>query len=91
MPTYEYRCDKCNKTFEVFQKITEKPIKKCPTCSSPVRRLIGSGGGILFKGSGFYATDYRSKSYKEKQEKEKTTGTCPMTGKDADCSGCQDR
>ncbi|MBN1405927.1 MAG: zinc ribbon domain-containing protein [Candidatus Omnitrophica bacterium] len=97
MPTYEYRCDKCKKTFEVFQSIKAKPINKCPACSSPVRKLISAGGGILFKGSGFYTTDYRSKQYKEKQSKEKSGSiTCPKTGlpadrhgKSADCSSCK--
>lgn len=91
MPTYEYKCDKCNKTFELFQRITEKPIKKCPNCSSAkVRRLIGTGGGFLFKGSGFYATDYRSKSYKEKQKQEESNSLiCPKTGEKTGCSACQ--
>ncbi len=71
MPTYEYKCNKCNKIFEVFQSITEEPIRKCPECSSPVERLINGGSGFLFKGSGFYITDYRSKSYKEGQKKER--------------------
>lgn len=59
MPTYEYECDNCNKTFEVFQKITDEPLKKCPKCNKKIKRLIGGGSGIIFKGSGFYATDYR--------------------------------
>ncbi len=59
MPTYEYECDNCNKTFEVFQKITDEPIKKCPKCNKKISRLIGGGSGVIFKGSGFYATDYR--------------------------------
>ena len=59
MPTYEYECDNCNKTFEVFQKITDAPLKKCPKCSKKISRLIGGGSGVIFKGSGFYATDYR--------------------------------
>ena len=71
MPTYEYECDKCGITFERFQKITEEPIKKCPECGGPVRRLIGAGAGVIFKGSGFYATDYRSESYKREEKKEK--------------------
>lgn len=71
MPTYAYKCDSCNKDFELFQKITEKPITKCPSCSAKVRRLFSPGGGIIFKGSGFYTTDYRSESYKKKEKKEK--------------------
>ncbi len=72
MPTYEYLCDACQHAFEQFQSITAKPIKKCPKCGkSKVRRLISLGGGILFKGKGFYQTDYRSKSYQEAAKKEK--------------------
>ncbi len=76
MPTYEYECKKCGHTFEEFQSITEPPIRRCPKCKGKVRRLIGTGAGIIFKGEGFYATDYRSPSYKEqaKKEKEKVTG-----------------
>ena len=70
MPTYEYECLKCGKRFEVFQKMTDEPKKRCPTCRGKVRRLIGAGAGMIFKGSGFYITDYRSKSYKEQQKKE---------------------
>jgi putative FmdB family regulatory protein len=64
MPTYDYECKKCGK-FELFQRITEEKIKKCPTCKRPVKRLLGSGAGIIFKGTGFYQTDYRSDSYKQ--------------------------
>ena len=90
MPTYEYECNKCKKTFDVFQSIKAKPLKKCPTCSSPVERLIGAGGGFLFKGSGFYTTDYRSKSYKEKAQKEKPL-TCPKVSGKGDCSTCSNK
>jgi putative FmdB family regulatory protein len=70
MPTYEYECDKCGHKFEVFQSMTEPPRKRCPKCRGKVRRLIGGGAGIVFKGSGFYITDYRSNSYKEQKRKE---------------------
>ncbi len=70
MPTYEYECDKCGHRFEVFQTMTEKPRKRCPKCRGKVRRLLGGGSGMIFKGTGFYATDYRSKSYKEQKRKE---------------------
>ncbi len=71
MPTYEYECEKCGITFERFQNIKEEPIKKCPECGGSVKRLISAGAGVIFKGSGFYATDYRSESYKREEKKEK--------------------
>ena len=71
MPTYDYECSGCGETAEVFQSIAEKPLRKCPACGRKTfRRLIGTGGGIIFKGSGFYATDYRSDSYKSKAKQE---------------------
>lgn len=77
MPTYEYRCDTCNVQFEKFQSIRAEPIRDCPHCgaSGSVRRLIGAGGGLLFKGSGFYTTDYRSKSYQEAAKRENTSSS----------------
>jgi putative FmdB family regulatory protein len=76
MPTYEYACQQCGHQFEQFQSITAKPLKKCPECGkNSLQRLIGTGAGILFKGSGFYATDYRSESYQQgKKAEESTTG-----------------
>jgi putative FmdB family regulatory protein len=66
MPTYVYECDSCSHTFEEFQSITAAPLKKCPTCSeNKLRRVIGPGAAVIFKGSGFYQTDYRSSSYKK--------------------------
>lgn len=76
MPTYEYECQKCGHRFELFQKMTDPPRSRCPKCRGKVRRLIGTGAGIVFKGSGFYITDYRSKSYKEQQNKE-SGGSAP--------------
>lgn len=70
MPTYEYECLKCGHRFERFQRMSEEPVKRCPKCGGKVRRLIGTGAGLLFKGSGFYSTDYRSDSYKEQKKKE---------------------
>lgn len=61
MPTYEYECKKCGKRFERYQSITAKPLKKCPDCGGRVRRIISAGGGVIFKGSGFYETDYKRK------------------------------
>ena len=62
MPTYEYECKSCSHKFEEFQSIKEQPLKKCPKCGRAVRRLFGGGMGIIFKGSGFYTTDYRHSS-----------------------------
>lgn len=65
MPTYDYKCDACGHTFENFQSITSAPIRKCPKCGKrKVKRLLGTGAGMIFKGSGFYITDYRSEGYK---------------------------
>ena len=75
MPTYDYRCDACQHELEIFQPITASPKRKCPACGrSKLKRVIGAGGGILFKGSGFYETDYRSDSYKKGAEKEQKQG-----------------
>ena len=80
MPTYEYECFECGHEFEVFQSITAEPVQSCPQCQGKVRRLISSGGGLLFKGSGFYATDYRSSSYKEGAKKEKGSSNSSSGG-----------
>jgi len=75
MPTYDYQCDACGHRFEKFQPITSRAIRKCPECgANAVRRLIGAGAGIIFKGSGFYQTDYRSDSYRKEAEKDKSGG-----------------
>ena len=71
MPTYEYKCDACGYAFERFHSMTAEPIKRCPECGkAKVKRLIGTGAGLIFKGSGFYITDYRDKSYAEKAKAE---------------------
>lgn len=73
MPTYDYLCENCGHAFEKFQSITASSLRKCPRCKKMrLKRLIGTGAGIIFKGSGFYETDYRSESYKDgkKQAKE---------------------
>jgi putative FmdB family regulatory protein len=60
MPTYEYACPKCGHAFEVFQSMKDEPLKKCPKCQKTgVKRLLGTGAGLIFKGSGFYITDYK--------------------------------
>ncbi len=71
MPTYDYRCDRCGHEFELFQSMSDPVKRKCPECSElRLKRLIGTGGAVLFKGSGFYETDYRSASYKKGAEAE---------------------
>ena len=81
MPTYEYECPRCGTTFEEFQSITADPLTECGQkgCGGKVRRLIGAGGGLLFKGSGFYITDYRSDGYKQAEKAAKESA--PSSGK----------
>ena len=80
MPTYDYVCDACGHEFELFQSITDSVKRKCPKCAkSKLRRLIGTGAAIMFKGSGFYQTDYRSDSYKKRADADK-----PPTSSDSD-------
>jgi len=83
MPTYEYACRACDHRFERFQSITEVPVKECPSCGRrQAQRLISGGSGFLFRGSGFYATDYRSEGYKKAAAKEKPgTSTSSESGK----------
>lgn len=76
MPTYEYVCNECEHEFEVFQSITAPVKRKCPKCKTlSLERLIGTGAGVIFKGSGFYETDYRSDSYKKAAEAETKKGS----------------
>jgi putative FmdB family regulatory protein len=88
MPTYDYECTKCGRIFEVFQPMSAKPLKSCPKCKGKVNRLIGAGGGLIFKGSGFYATDYKKSPAKPRpsmggQDKpcEKADSSCPASCK----------
>jgi len=93
MPTYEYHCDACEHNFDEFQSINDKPLKKCPKCGKPkLRRVFGAGAAIIFKGSGFYQTDYRSESYKaaakadqesSKSDKSSSDGKADTTKKDS--------
>ena len=71
MPTYEYECTKCHHHFEIEQSIKDEPRKRCPKCRGKVIRLISGGVGVIFRGSGFHVTDYRSDSYKKDAEKDK--------------------
>jgi putative FmdB family regulatory protein len=79
MPTYVYKCKTCNYEFEEFQSIADPPLNKCPKCSGLIERVITGGGGLLFKGSGFYLTDYRSESYKKAEAAEKSKNTSPAS------------
>ena len=94
MPTYEYECQKCSHHFEQFQSITAEPIQICPVCQGAVKRLIGRGGGIIFKGSGFYQTDYRSSNYQKQAQAEKKSSEpakkSPTSEKSKPSSGCSD-
>lgn len=90
MPTYEYECLACESKFDVFQKITDQPLTNCPQCKGKVRRLISNGCGLIFKGSGFYSTDYKKSSAAvkppavnpevKKEEKSECKTNCPMSG-----------
>ena len=85
MPTYEYECEACSHRFEKLQPITAGALRKCPACGRlRLRRLIGAGGGVIFKGSGFYQTDYRSDSYRKAAEKDS-----PHADKASDKKGAQ--
>ncbi|MGL6195919.1 MAG: FmdB family zinc ribbon protein [Thermoguttaceae bacterium] len=80
MPTYEYHCDGCSHQFEEFQSIKADPLKKCPECGKmKLRRLISGGAAIVFKGTGFYQTDYRSESYKKGAAASKTVAEAPKS------------
>lgn len=82
MPTYEYECQKCGHQFEEFQSITADPLKSCVSdgCRGKVKRLIGGGGGLLFKGSGFYITDYRSEGYKKAEKADRKESGASTSG-----------
>ena len=83
MPTYDYSCDACKHEFEVFEPITAQPQKNCPKCKkNKLRRLFGAGGGLIFKGSGFYQTDYRPESYKKAAEADKPKTESADSSKD---------
>jgi putative FmdB family regulatory protein len=85
MPTYDYECGSCDHSFEVFQSISAPVKKKCPRCGrNTLRRLFGTGAAILFKGSGFYSTDYRSESYRKGAEAEKKSADSGAGGKAAE-------
>jgi putative FmdB family regulatory protein len=74
MPTYEYRCRDCGTDFEKFQRMSDEPVAECPKCGAGAERRLSAGAGLLFKGSGFYITDYRGDSYKKAAEGDKSSG-----------------
>lgn len=82
MPTYEYQCQKCRRRHEALQSITARPLTKCAKCGGRLKRLISSGSGFLFKGSGFYITDYRSKKYHEAKKKDQPSSTSSSSSSD---------
>ena len=83
MPTYEYECLSCKHKFEILQSITARPKTKCPKCSKKLKKLISSTGGFIFKGTGFYATDYKKTA---KSKNSPADGACSKTS--AGCAGC---
>lgn len=88
MPTYEYVCDACGHSFDEFQTFSDDPLTKCPQCGKKrLRRLFGTGSAILFKGSGFYQTDYRSDSYKAGEKKERESQKSSESGTTSSNSG----
>ena len=89
MPTYDYRCSKCGHQFEVFHGIHEKSVRRCPRCKGRARRVPAGGAGLIFKGQGFYITDYRSKDYKEKAKQEKSGGAKPSSGDSGSAGGAK--
>lgn len=83
MPTYDYECKKCDKIFEVFQSITAEKLKICPECGSEVKRLLGTGSGVVFKGTGWYVTDFKSKSGGKTDPSKTTSIPTPPAGKES--------
>lgn len=91
MPTYDYVCSACGHRFEEFQAMSAEPLKKCPACKkSKLERLIGAGAGVIFKGSGFYQTDYKNAGNPGSSGSSEGKGGCaPTCGTDAAPSGCK--
>ncbi len=86
MPTYQYRCNECSHEFSEFQSITAEPLSACPECGGAVQRLISGGAGFLFKGDGFYVTDYRSDSYKQAEKADRDASSPKTDGSKSDGS-----
>jgi putative FmdB family regulatory protein len=91
MPTYDYACSACGHRFEEFQSMQSEPLRKCPACKKArLERLIGAGSGVIFKGSGFYQTDYRGSSYQADAKKDEAGGSCsPKCGTSDAPAGCK--
>ncbi|HLU48623.1 MAG TPA: FmdB family zinc ribbon protein, partial [Planctomycetota bacterium] len=90
-PTYDYECGKCGGSFEIFQKITDPPEEKCPSCGAKkLKRLFGGGAGFIFKGSGFYITDYRSEDYKKRAKAESEGASKSSSEKSTDSKPSKD-
>ena len=90
MPTYQYRCNECSHEFSEFQSITADPLSTCPECGGAVQRLISGGAGFLFKGDGFYVTDYRSENYKKAEKADKESSSSKTEGSKSDGAGSSD-
>ena len=90
MPTYQYRCNECSYEFSEFQSITADPLSTCPECGGAVQRLISGGAGFLFKGDGFYITDYRSENYKKAEKADKESSSGKSDASKSDGSGSSD-
>lgn len=90
MPTYQYRCNECSHEFSEFQSISADPLSACPECGGAVQRLISGGAGFLFKGDGFYTTDYRSENYKKAEKADKESSSPKSDGAKSDGAGSSD-
>ncbi len=90
MPTYQYRCNECSHEFSEFQSIMADPLSTCPKCGGVVRRLISGGAGFLFKGEGFYTTDYRSENYKKAEKADTESASSKSGGSKSDSGGSSD-
>ena len=83
MPTYDYKCENCDHMFEYFQTMSDLPLKKCPECTGKIRRLVSGGSGLIFKGSGFYLTDYAKKNSNDKKTEKPTKTEKKKTSKES--------
>lgn len=87
MPTYEYRCAECGNEFEQFGRMSDPPVQECPNCHAQAQRKISGGAGLVFKGSGFYITDYRGEGYKKAAESDKSGGSSSSSESKPESSG----